>query len=241
MSNWQELEPNWLWQHDDFLADDEVQGLIDALNSVDSKTKDGAKEAHVISRTLYHYNVFNDNLRNDPQTVDMIFDKLNAHFVAQGEKPAPKTNLNGIQFYTKSFDPGKGYYELHVENAELFGNFVFMLYLTDETDGEIVLPSKEDAHQDWKPEFQQMVDTLPVHFVEKTISVLPKRNRVVCMRVGAPHYVKKCSGRRMCISGWPYASDEYRNKIKSDSSTRFFNNTWWSIFKYAVSQAKKKF
>ena len=215
MSNWQELEPNWLWQHDDFLSDTEVDALLDTLYSTDSKTKDGAKEAHVISRTLYNYNVFNDNLRNDSATVDMIFDKLNAHFVAQGEQPAPKDNLNGVQFYTKSFEPGKGYYELHVESAELFGEFVFMLYLTDETDGEIVLPSEKDAHKDWKPEFQHMVDTLPVRFVENTISVLPKRNRMVCMRVGAPHYVKHCSGSRVCISGWPYASDEYRKKIKS--------------------------
>jgi hypothetical protein len=56
-----------------------------------------------------------------------------------------------------------------------------MLYLTDEIDGA---------------------------FCAEGLSVLPKRNRVLITKVGFEHWVEKCSGTRLNITGWSFCTDE---------------------------------
>ena len=68
-----------------------------------------------------------------------------------------------------------------------------MLYLTDETDGALRVDG---------------------------ISILPKRNRLVCMHVDILHEVDNCTGDRLNISGWPFASEEPFLRWKGESNAQ---------------------
>ena len=68
-----------------------------------------------------------------------------------------------------------------------------MFYLTDETDGALKIDG---------------------------VSILPKRNRLVCMHVDILHEVENCTGDRLNISGWPFASEEPFLRWKGESNAR---------------------
>ena len=90
-------------------------------------------------------------------------------------------DLTYIHLFAKEFDEGS-YCAPHVEDPKLYGDLTFMVYCTDEEDGAL----SGDG-----------------------FSILPKYNRLVLMRTGTiMHKVDKCSGRRLNIAGWPYATDE---------------------------------
>jgi len=65
-----------------------------------------------------------------------------------------------------------------------------MLYLNDEDDGELVLPSFDDSKPLWTDGFRTMMKNIDVKFIDDTIEIKPKRNRCVFVRVGLAHYVK---------------------------------------------------
>jgi hypothetical protein len=93
----------------------------------------------------------------------------------------PTENLNPLQLFAKKFEPTRSFCAPHIEDHRIYGDWTYMLYLTDETDGAL----RTDG-----------------------ISILPKRNRLVCMHVDILHEVDNCSGDRLNISGWPFANEE---------------------------------
>lgn len=96
-----------------------------------------------------------------------------------GEKT--KEDLTHIHLFAKEFDEGS-YCAPHVEDPKLYGDWAFMLYCTDEEDGAL----SGDG-----------------------FSILPRYNRLVLMRTGTiTHKVDKCSGSRLNIAGWPYATNK---------------------------------
>ena len=94
-------------------------------------------------------------------------------------------DLTHIHLFAKEFDKDS-YCAPHVEDPKLYGDWTFMLYCTDEDDGAL----SGDG-----------------------FSILPRYNRLVLMRTGTiMHKVDRCSGRRLNIAGWPYATDEVVNR-----------------------------
>ena len=48
---------------------------------------------------------------------------------------------NVLQFTTKTFNP-KSIYNVHTERRDIYGDFVFVHYLTTEEGGELVFPNE---------------------------------------------------------------------------------------------------
>jgi len=194
---------------DNFIDEQFIDQIIATMNAADSITLDGEKEKHLVGKTNYKYNVFRDGIRNNKKIKSHIFEKLNLFYKQEIGKECPTENLNPLQLFTKSFDPNKGFYDLHTEDPKYFGDIVFMLYLNDEQDGALVLPNKKDCEPLWTDGFQTMVDNIDVEYVDHTIEILPNRNRCVFVKVGMAHYVKPCKGKRYTLTGWSFASDDY--------------------------------
>jgi len=113
------------------------------------------------------------------------------------------TKTSGLNMQYKRFEPSD-YYDLHAEDSKKYGDMVYIMYLTDEKDGELIIPSLEDAKKEWSDGFQQMTQQFDIGFANQTVSVTPRKNTCVVMRTGIAHIVRSCSGRRDSIAGWPW-------------------------------------
>jgi len=198
---------------ENFIDDMYIDKILNKIKNSAAIELNGDVEKHLVGKTNYQYNVYRDNIREDSDVKDHVFNKLNKFYQLELGKSCPTKNINPLNFFTKSFDPNKSFYDLHVEDPKYFGDAVFMLYLTDEDDGELVLPSLSDSKALWTEGFYTMMKNIDIKFVKDTVAIKPKRNRCVIVKVGLAHYVKKCSGKRYTLSGWSFASDEYYKKF----------------------------
>ena len=83
-----------------------------------------------------------------------------------------------------------------------------MLYLSDEKDGVLRIPTREQCNDMMTDGFKEMMSKVDVRF-NGPLSITPKKNMCVVMRVGLAHLVEPCSGQRPCVTGWSFASKEY--------------------------------
>lgn len=212
MPTWLEIIPNWLWICDNAIADESISAVLDLMNNSSSAELDGDRELHLVGSTRYNYHVKRDGIRKTAYMHEVL-DSLDSLYLPVFGKAAPRAEMNPLQFFTKVFEPNKSFYDMHVEDPKFFGAAVFMLYLSNEHDGELVVPSHVDSHQYITDGFVEMQSKLSIRYADTTISILPERNRCVVMRVGMAHLVKHCSGSRPCITGWSFASNEYYERF----------------------------
>lgn len=168
---WKELISNVFWVNDNFLNDEYIDNVLKYIRNY--STVD-------IEQSNTHYEAYADSIRYKPEYSTPVLNVLNEQYDKIFGKKTQLTGMSSLQFATKRFIPNKSYYALHTEKPLLYGDCVFMFYLTDETDGDLVLPDFD-------------------------FRITPKRNRCVIMRTGHPHLVEKCSGYRYCITGWSFA------------------------------------
>lgn len=211
--NWQSLIENEVWVCENFLPNTMVDDILEKMSNSDEKTLDGADAKHLVGNTYYNYNVVND-LRHIEEYRTFIIDKLNTLYEPVFGKTAQTENLSPLNYFFKTFNPKVSKYDLHTESPELFGDAVFMLYLSDEPDGALRIPSRSQCMDMMTDGFRDMMSKVDVRFAGPK-SIMPTRNKCVVMRVGLAHLVEPCSGARPCITGWNFASDEY---IKSYSN-----------------------
>jgi hypothetical protein len=124
-----------------------------------------------------------------------IFESINSHL----NITLPITD-SGLGMQYKRFESNDSY-DLHAEDHKIYGEYAYILYLTDEEDGAIVLPSKDDHVT--SNGFREMQEMFDISFAPETISYNPKKNTCLIMRTGIAHSVESCSGRRDSIAGWP--------------------------------------
>lgn len=211
--NWQSLIENEVWVCENFLPNTMVDDILEQMSNSDEKTLDGADAKHLVGNTYYNYNVLND-LRHIEEYRTFIIDKLNTLYEPVFGKTAHTHDLSPLNYFFKTFNPKVSKYDLHTESPELFGDAVFMLYLSDEPDGALKIPSRSQCMDMMTEGFRDMMSKVDVRFAGPK-SIMPTRNKCVVMRVGLAHLVEPCSGARPCITGWNFASDEY---IKSYSN-----------------------
>jgi len=211
--NWQSLIENEVWVCENFLPNTMVDDILEKMRNSDEKTLDGADAKHLVGNTYYNYNVLND-LRHIEEYRTFIIDKLNTLYEPVFGKTAQTQDLSPLNYFFKTFNPKVSKYDLHTESPELFGDAVFMLYLSDEPDGALKIPSRSQCMDMMTEGFRDMMSKVDVRFAGPK-SIMPTRNKCVVMRVGLAHLVEPCSGARPCITGWNFASDEY---IKSYSN-----------------------
>jgi len=209
---WQETIPNEIWQCENFLPESMVDQMLTDIESASAKTLDGNDAKHLVGNTYYNYNVLNELRQNDEYKTAVI-DSLNSLYKNVFGKTAPTQGLSALNYFFKTFNPLKSKYDLHTESPELFGDAVFMLYLSDEQDGELVIPTWNECRDLITDGFKEMMEKIDVRFAGP-LKILPKKNMCVVMKVGLAHYVKPCSGKRPCVTGWSFADKNYMVKWK---------------------------
>tara|TARA_Y100001937_G_C7081826_1_gene313381 strand:- start:95 stop:652 length:558 start_codon:yes stop_codon:yes gene_type:complete len=168
---WKEEIKDVLWSNYNFLDNkfiDDVLSFNLNSNIIEIEQKDT------------HYEAYADYLRSQQKYTKPIIDELNKQYKVLFNKTASIAGLSSLQFVKKRFVPNKSFYKLHKELPVIYGECVFMFYLTDEKDGDLVLP-------------------------EFNYRITPKRNLCIIMRTGYPHLVENCSGERIVITGWSFA------------------------------------
>ena len=191
--NWQEIIQDEIWICKNFLQDSMIDDMLNDMKTASEKTLDGGDAKHLVGNTYYNYNVVN-SLRSNEKYKNAVIDNLNTLYKDAFGKTANKENLSALNYFFKTFNPNTSKYDLHTESPELFGDAVFMLYLSDEKDGVLRIPTREQCND--------------MRF-NGPLSITPEKNMCVVMRVGLAHLVEPCSGQRPCVTGWSFASKEY--------------------------------
>lgn len=208
--NWQELIKDEVWMCDNFIEESMVKDILNDMADSQTKTLDGTDAKHLVGKTFYNYNVLN-SMRGKSTYRSAIIDRLNILYEQKFGKTADKENLSALNYFFKTFNPNISKYDLHTESPELFGDAVFMLYLSDESDGALVIPTRSQCSEIMTDGFKEMMQKVDVRF-SGPCKILPKKNSCVVMRVGLAHLVEPCSGQRPCVTGWSFASKEYMEK-----------------------------
>lgn len=166
----------------DGIFDEEYLSKLDELCKGELLQLDSKTGSHVGDYTEYEWQIIRNNIRTSPDRY-MLLSQIGEYIGL----PIPVNNLEPMQLFAKKFTK-TSLIDRHKEDPEIYGDWVWMLYLTDETDGELCTDD---------------------------ITILPKRNRLVVMRTGFEHWVNPCSGPRINISGWPFANEEVRARWKT--------------------------
>ncbi len=227
---WSELISNEVWYTENFINEDLVDQTLQKIKEAETKELDGNEQPHIISKSYYNYNHVKYNIHKDKEVVLAVIEKLN-EVLAEVYKPILIQDVNEknvLQFTTKTFNP-KSVYNVHTERKDIYGDFVFINYLTTEEGGELVLPNEymlEDHFQtnpserkNWE-EFKTKLynESKQEPYLVGPLAVKPKRNSCVLMRVGSAHYVYPVRngkpGCRVVITGWPFANMDWKAKFK---------------------------
>jgi len=197
---YKELIKDSLWVIEDFLSPEEFDTMYNQYVTAqfdDMLHVNNQKFKPLMADTDMSYRVVTMDLYKP------IYKKLNQLSIDRFGCEMPEEKFHGLNMQYKRFYPGD-FYALHAENNKIYGDMVYVLYLSDEVDGDIEFPSLEDAKLEWSDGFQQMTEMFDVSFADKTFKFTPKKNTCIVMRTGVAHLVRPCSGQRHSIAGWPW-------------------------------------
>ena len=166
---------------DDVFEEDYLKKL-DKLCEGELKQLDSDTGSHVGDYSEYEWQIVKNDIRKSYDRLELLH-KVSKYI---GE-PVPYIDLEPLQLFAKKFTPSS-HIGKHKEDPAVYGNWVWMLYMTDEIDGSLCT---ED------------------------MTILPKRNSLVIMNTGFDHWVEPCTGSRINISGWPFANEEVRVRWKT--------------------------
>lgn len=227
MTTWNELIKDEVWYTENFINEDLVDQTLEKIYNSETKELDANEQQHIISKSHYNYNHVKYDIHKDKEVVSAVIEKLN-EILTLVYKPITEVNeKNVLQFTTKTFNPNS-VYNVHTERKDIYGDFVFINYLTTEDGGELVLPNEymlEDHFQTYPTErdnWKQFKDKMAKEsnqepYLAGPLAVKPKRNSCVLMRVGSAHYVNPVRngkpGCRVVITGWPFANMDWKAKF----------------------------
>ena len=175
--NWKEIIKNEIWTCENFLQDEMIENMLNDMKSASEKTLDGGDAKHLVGNTYYNYNVVN-SLRSNEKYKNAVIDNLNTLYKDAFGKIASKENLSALNYFFKTFNPNTSKYDLHTESPELFGDAVFMLYLSDEDDGLLRIPTREQCDDLMTDGFKEMMEKVNVRF-SGPLAIKPKKNTCV--------------------------------------------------------------
>lgn len=229
---WQELVKNEVWYAENFLDEKLVDQTLEKIYNSETKELDANEQPHIISKSHYNYNHVKYNIREDKVVLAETIVKLNQLF-DKIYKPILIQQIdskNVLQFTTKTFSK-KGIYNVHTERRDIYGDFVFIHYLTTEQGGELVLPDHKILENyflqnpDEKSNWERFKDSLKLDnqraYLAGPLTIKPIRNTCVVMRVGIAHFVKPVINAtencRAVITGWPFANMLWKDKYSFDA------------------------
>lgn len=217
---WKEIEKNMVWSLDHFFSPETLQLLDCQINSQleRSHVKSDKLCDALVSQSKFHYQMLTLNIDSG----DLVRKEVLNRLLSEDSPIEMNKNLNGLnkvsQAMIKFFGPDSKY-ELHTEEGGRFGNWVYVVYLSNESSGEILFPSEEwvskmDVNCEEFKNWEIMKQSLEkkdqsVFYASKDLSLMPKKNRAILFRVGLAHKVFPIDGNeigRFCLTGWPFAS-----------------------------------
>jgi hypothetical protein len=230
MVNWLTLVPGEVYFCDNFLEVSTYDSLMQSLAGSDISVLDGSNRQHAVGNTFYNYNVIKYNVRNDKKLIEEVFTKINMLVTSLGDTAVDYTApLGYLQFFAKSFNP-QSRYDLHAESAKMFGKYVFVNYLSDETSGELIFPTESEAdaylmqHPSNKQGWDETKITLekennPVRYIGP-LTIRPKKNTCIVFTTGTAHIVNNVVSSindivRPSLSGWINSDDSYMQWYKA--------------------------
>jgi hypothetical protein len=225
---WKELVSNEVWYTENFIKENAVDKILNKINSAQTKVLDGNEQPHIISKSYYNYNHVKYNVREDSGVVAQIVVKLN-EVLEVIHRPLHIQDIdenNVLQFTTKTFNRDS-IYNVHTERKDIYGDFVFVNYLTDEEGGELVFPDEfmlnkhfeeyPKERTNWLEFKRKLAEANQDPYLIGPLVIKPKRNSCVMMRVGSAHYVNPVvngePGCRAVITGWPFAGMTWKEKF----------------------------
>ena len=128
---WKEEIKDIFWTNYNFLDDEYIDSVLKYSR------QHGLVE---IEQKDTHYEAYADSLRYKPEFTVPLISKLNEQYLILFNKKSQTVGLSSLQFVKKRFVPNKSFYKLHKEIPTIYGECVFMFYLTDEIDGDLVIP-----------------------------------------------------------------------------------------------------
>ena len=193
MSGLKTLVDGQVWSIDNFLSEKDFTYLEKTYVNADIHMLhvDNKNMRPLMADTDMSYRVVSMKIYNP------IFNSIEKHLDITLPKPKSKMAMQYKRFL------GNDSYALHAEDKSIYGEYAYIMYLTDETDGELILPSRADAAKESTDGFEEMKNTFDVTFADETMSYIPKKNTCLIMRTGIAHSVRSCTGRRDSIAGWP--------------------------------------
>jgi hypothetical protein len=233
MDKWQCLIPGEVYYCDNFLKETTYNRLMSLLHDSKTSVLDGSNRKHAVGNTFYNYNVIKYNVRNDIELIEEVFTNLNQLMIQLNEPTVDYTvPLGMLQFFAKSFNADSRY-DLHAESTKMFGKYVFVNYLSDETSGELIFPTEDSAalylsqHRDNVIGWDETIATLaaehnPVRYIGP-LTILPKKNTCVVFTTGTAHIVHSVTSSinsmvRPSLSGWINSDDTYMQWYKSQKN-----------------------
>tara|TARA_B100001142_G_scaffold286662_1_gene301794 strand:+ start:1247 stop:1933 length:687 start_codon:yes stop_codon:yes gene_type:complete len=225
---WKELVSNEVWYTENFIKENAVDKILNKINSAETKVLDGNEQPHIISKSHYNYNHVKYNVREDSGVVAQIIVKLN-EVLEVVHRPLHIQDIdenNVLQFTTKTFNRDS-IYNVHTERKDIYGDFVFVNYLTNEEGGELVFPDEfmlnkhfeeyPKERTNWLEFKRKLAEANQDPYLVGPLVIKPKRNSCVMMRVGSAHYVNPVvngkPGCRAVITGWPFAGMNWKEKF----------------------------
>ena len=226
---WKELIKNEIWYTENFIKESSVDVILEKIKQAETKVLDGDEQPHIISKSYYNYNHVKFNIHDDSTIIVQILNRLN-EILGDIYKPILIQDIdstNVLQFTTKTFNTDS-IYNVHTERRDIYGDFVFINYLTDEQGGELIFPDEFMLNQHFEAypkerdnwmEFKRVLNEANQDaYLVGPLVIKPKRNTCVLMRVGSAHYVNPVvdatPGCRPVITGWPFANSEWRDVQK---------------------------
>tara|TARA_A100001011_G_C14292477_1_gene836884 strand:- start:38 stop:724 length:687 start_codon:yes stop_codon:yes gene_type:complete len=225
---WKELVDNEVWYTEDFIKENTVDKVLSKIKSAETKVLDGNEQPHIISKSYYNYNHVKYNVREDSGVVAQIVVKLN-EVLEVVHKPLHIQDIdesNVLQFTVKTFN-SNSIYNVHTERKDIYGQFVFVMYLTDEEGGELIFPDQfmlnkhfeeyPKERSNWVDFKKKLGEVNQDPYLIGPIVIKPKRNTCILFRVGSAHYVNPVvnavPGCRPVITGWPFAGLKWKEKF----------------------------
>jgi|TARA_B100001094_G_scaffold147211_2_gene142537 hypothetical protein len=225
---WNEIVKNEVWEYDNFLHEETVEHIKHQMFQSGS-TELAPGEAILpnfrnsgVNATTYNYTVHRTDIHKNKAMIDLYMDKINEVLEPLTETPVPKTDLEGLQLFTKSFSK-RGWYDLHTEPINKYGPYAFMHFLSDEIGGHLVFPSRagcEKHLENYPAQKSRWEDNIklveskgyPMRYLDDVV-IKPQKNKCVVFAIGSAHYVTSLEGEvkenaRPVVTGWPYATKD---------------------------------
>lgn len=211
--------PDRIWKFHNVLPKELMDAVISSITSHCSEAQlvssENTPPKFCYSGFHYLHLPMTEDLRK--KVYRTVLDTLSTVEPALAETRISDSKLSYSSLFLKAFASGS-FYHLHAEDRNVFGSLAYILYLSDESSGPIIFPSRGDLKkftdsrelENWKVMENYLIknDTEP-EYLSQSLTLYPRKNQLLAFRIGLAHKVEVFSANapgRFCFTGFPGAT-----------------------------------